>query len=251
VVAFVADEEITSLGAKAVAAEFPPFDAVIVGEPTDNEVLTAHRGVVRPLIRLHGRTAHTSRPELGVNAITAAARLIAEIQAYDRELARRTHPLVGRACVTVTRIEGGFADNIVPDRCDIVLDRRLLPDEAPEAALAELRALLERARADSDVAAELVTVRVVGGGCETPATAPVVRAALAVAGRHGHNPTAAGFNAGCDLTHFRRTGSPGIILGPGSLDLAHKPDEYVPKSELVEVSAMYRDIALAVFGGVG
>ena len=251
VAAFVADEEINSIGAKAVAAGFPAFDAVIVGEPTDNEVLSAHRGCVRPLIRVRGTTAHSSRPDLGVNAINGAARLLGAIEAHDRDLGLRSHPLVGRACVTATRIEGGFADNIVPDRCDLVLDRRLLPGEDPQAALAELRALLERARDSHDVIADLVEVRVSAAGCETPPTAPVVRAALAAASRRGRSPVAGGLTGGCDLVHFSAVGSPGIILGPGSLDIAHKPDEYVLTTALVEASLIYRDIMLGLCAGVG
>lgn len=247
--AFVADEEINSLGAKAVAAAHPPFDAVIVGEPTGNEVLSAHRGCVRPLIRVHGRTAHSSRPEIGVNAIAVAARLVRLIEAHDGELARRTHKLVGRACVSVTRIDGGFADNIVPDRCDLVLDRRLLPDEAPATALAELRALLERARDAEGIIADLAAVRVEAGGSETPADAPVVLAGVAAAARHGRRAAPGGLSGGCDLVHFRRTGSPGIILGPGSLEVAHQPDEYVTQDALVEASLIYRDIALLLLGG--
>ncbi len=246
VATFVADEEVTARGSKAVADEFPPFDAVIVGEPTDNAVLAAHRGVVRPLIRVHGRTAHSSIPHLGINAITGAARLLEDISAYDRDLNTRSHPLVGRACVTCTYIMGGFADNAVPDRCDLVLDRRLLPAEAPETAVAEISALLERARAGADVIAELVEVRVAAGGTETPLSAPVVQAALAAAARHGGSTRVGGLTGGCDLVHFRLKGSPGVIIGPGSLDLAHKPDEYVPRDALVQSALIYRDTALAL-----
>ena len=249
VATFVADEEVTATGSRTVAGEFPAFDAVIVGEPTDNEVLSAHRGCFRPLIRVHGTTAHSSRPDLGVNAINGAARLIGHIEAYDRDIGRRTHRLVGRACVTTTQIAGGFADNIVPDRCDLVLDRRLLPDEPPEMAMAELQALLQRARDSDDVIADLVEVRMAAGGCETPSTARVVRAALAAATRQGRSPVAGGLTGGCDLVHFHALGSPGIILGPGSLNLAHKPDEYVPQAELAEASLIYRDIVLGMSAG--
>ncbi len=242
IAAFVADEELNGTGSKAVAAEFPPFDAVIVGEPTDNAVLAAHRGVVRPLIRVHGQTAHSSRPYLGINAIDGAARLLGAIRAYDRDLSTRRHPLVGCACVSATRIEGGFADNVIPDRCDIVLDRRLLPGEDIDTAMAELQALLESA----DVIAELVQVRAAAGGTETPLNSPIVQAALAAAARHGASPTAGGLTGGCDLVHFRAAGSPGIVLGPGSLDLAHKPDEYVPREALTQASLIYRDTALAL-----
>jgi acetylornithine deacetylase/succinyl-diaminopimelate desuccinylase-like protein len=246
VATFVADEEVTATGSRTVAGQFPAFDAVIVGEPTDNEVLSAHRGCFRPLIRVHGTTAHSSRPDLGVNAINGAARLIGRIEAYDRDIGRRTHPLVGRACVTTTQIAGGFADNVVPDRCDIVLDRRLLPGEAPEIAMAELQALLQRARDSDDVIADLVEVRAAAGGCETPPTARVVRAALAAASRQGRSKVAGGLTGGCDLVHFHALGSPGIILGPGSLSLAHKPDEYVPQAELAQASLIYRDIVLGM-----
>ncbi len=249
VAAFVADEELNSRGSKAVAAEFPAFDGVIVGEPTDNTVLSAHRGAVRPLIRVHGVTAHSSRPHLGVNAIDGAARLLRAISAYDRDINQRTHRLVGCACVSATQIRGGFADNIIPDRCDIVLDRRLVPDESTDDVLAELQTLLDDVRATDNVIAELFDIRGLAAGCETPESAPVVQAALAAAARNGASPVLGGLTGGCDLVHFRAKGSPGVILGPGSLGMAHKPDEYVPREALVQAASIYRDIALEMLRG--
>jgi len=73
-----------------------------------------------------------------------------------------------------------------------------------------------------------------------------VQAALAAAARHGASPVLGGLTGGCDLVHFRVKGSPGVVLGPGSLDLAHKPDEYVPRDALVQAAAIYRDIALGM-----
>ena len=238
--AFVVDEEIGGTGAIAAAGSFPAFDGVVVGEPTGNTVRRAHRGCVRPTIRVSGVAAHSSTPDLGRNAITAAAALLDRIADHDRDLARRTHPLLGRATVTATRIAGGNADNIVPAACDIVLDRRLLPDETPEAAMAEITAILGP---DANVAG----IRAAAHGCETAADAPTVRAALAACARHGTLAEAAGFPGGCDLVHFARRGSPGIILGPGSLDLAHKPDEFVPVADLVQAALIYRDFALTMF----
>jgi acetylornithine deacetylase/succinyl-diaminopimelate desuccinylase len=112
--------------------------------------------------------------------------------------------------------------------------------------MAELQELLDRARKGADVIAELVHVRAAAGGTETPVTSPIVQAALAAAARHGASPIAGGLTGGCDLVHFRATGSPGIVLGPGSLDLAHKPDEYVPREALTQASLIYRDTALAL-----
>ena len=243
---FVADEEIDGTGSLHVTreaqAKHETIDAVIIGEPTSNRVHAAHKGVLRPLLRVNGQTAHSSRPDLGVNAIQKAGRLLGLLDAEDRRLRERNHALVGPATLTVTRIHGGIADNVVPDACEIVLDRRLLPGEDADAALAELQRLLAHARDAHDVAAEVVRVRSVAGPAETAASADIVRHSLAAT----HQAAPAGFTGGCDLVHFRAIGSDGVILGPGSLDQAHKPDEYVPKAELVAAAALYRDIARAM-----
>jgi len=243
---FVADEEINSTGSKEVTrdaqARNAPIDAVIIGEPTSNQVHAAHKGVLRPLLRVHGQTAHSSRPELGINAIQKAGRLLSLLDAEDRKLRGRQHDLLGPATLTVTRISGGIADNVVPDACEIVLDRRLLPGEDADAALDALRELLAQAKEDHDIAAEVVRVRTASGAAETAVTSPIVRHSLAATAQ----AVPAGFTGGCDLVHFRALGSDGIILGPGSLDQAHKPDEYVPKAELAQAAALYRDIALSM-----
>jgi acetylornithine deacetylase/succinyl-diaminopimelate desuccinylase family protein len=243
---FVADEEINSTGSKQVAQDAKtkraPIDAVIIGEPTSNQVHAAHKGVLRPLLRVNGQTAHSSRPELGVNAIQKAGLLLSLLDAEDKKLRGRNHELVGPATLTVTRISGGIADNVVPDACEIVLDRRLLPGEEADAALDELRELLAHAKEEHDISAEVVRIRTASGAAETATSSPIVRLSLAA------NAQAApeGFTGGCDLVHFRAIGSDGIILGPGSLDQAHKPDEFVPKAELVQAAQLYRDIALAM-----
>ena len=243
----VADEEIDGTGSKAVVRQPPHIDMVVVGEPTSNAVYAAHKGCYRPLIRVFGRAAHSSRPELGDSAILAATRLIRIFDERDRELRTHSHPLVGNAALSVTRISGGIGDNIIPDLCEIVLDRRLLPSETLEDVEAEVQALLARAGRESDVKAELTRVRAMAGPAETPVDAPLVREAVAIASAHGVTlPQPSGLTGGCDLVHFRNTGSVGIVLGPGSLEVAHQPDEYVPKDDLARAAMIYRDIAIAM-----
>ena len=244
---FVADEEISSTGAKAAAAQEPPLDWVVIGEPTGNAVCAAHKGCVRPLIRVRGKAAHSGRPELGCNAIVAAGRLVDRLAQRDAMLRQRQHPLVGHASLTVSRIAGGFADNIVPDLCEIVLDERVLPGARLETTLDDIAALLQRAQQEDGVEAAIAEIRTAAGPAETPADSPLLRAALAAAAGRGVTlAQPGGLTGGCDLVHFHATGSVGVILGPGSLDQAHQPDEYVPGDELAQAALIYHDIARAM-----
>jgi acetylornithine deacetylase/succinyl-diaminopimelate desuccinylase len=247
VLALVADEEIDGGGTRALVKQEPKADLVVVGEPTNNAVFVAHKGCLRPLIRTKGKAAHSGRPELGVNAILAAGHLMTLFDARDRELQTQTHPLVGHASLSVTRIAGGIADNVVPDACELVLDRRLLPGETLDAALDELHALLTRAKREYGMQAELAAVRTAAGATETALDDPLVREAVAISRGHGVTfPQPGGLTGGCDLVHYREAGAVGIVLGPGSLDVAHQPDEYVPMDDLVRAALIYRDIAVAM-----
>jgi succinyl-diaminopimelate desuccinylase len=247
VLMFVADEEINGGGSRALAKQEPRPDLIVVGEPTSNAVYAAHKGCLRPLIRAKGKAAHSGRPELGVNAILAASHLVSLFDARDRELRAQSHPLVGHASLSVTRIAGGIADNVVPENCELMLDRRLLPGETLDAALDELLALLKRAKRDHGVDAEIAAIRTKAGPTETPVDDPLVREAVAISRAHGVTfPQPGGLTGGCDLVHFHDVGAVGIVLGPGSLDVAHQPDEYVPKDDLARAALIYRDIAVAM-----
>ena len=247
VLMFVADEEIDGGGSRALAKQAPKPDLIVIGEPTNNAVYAAHKGCLRPFIRAKGKAAHSGRPELGVNAILAASHLISISDERDRVLRTQTHPLVGHASLTVTRIAGGIADNVVPDNCELVLDRRLLPGETLDAAMDELNAMLTRAKRDHGVEAEIAAIRTKAGSTETALDDPLVRNAVAISRAHGVTfPQPGGLTGGCDLVHFHDVGAVGIVLGPGSLDVAHQPDEYVPKDDLTRAALIYRDIAIAM-----
>lgn len=248
-VVFVADEETESRGAKAFARTSPPIDYAVIGEPTSNGIVTAHKGSLRPIVAVTGKAAHSGTPDLGINAIYGAAKLVTMIETWHAaRVSRQTHPLCGPASLTVTRIHGGHADNIVPERCELMLDRRMLPGETEEAVTAEIASLLELARREFGVTGEIVAYQpTTGGATETDAAEPLVQAAMRAAAAHGVQAVGpSGFSGGCDLVHFRATGAKGIVTGPGTLAVAHKPDEYVPVDELLVSSLIYRDVALAM-----
>lgn len=247
---FVADEEIASEGAKHYAAKRPAIDFAVVGEPTSNTIYSAHKGSLRPLVRVHGVVAHSGTPHLGENAILRAGQLLAMVaEEHEAAVRRRTHLLVGEASLTVTRIHGGHADNVLPGSCDMLLDRRMVPGEDEEAVKAEIAGLLARAKDRFGLRADIVEWKATtGSSTETAADRPIVQRSLAAARAHGvAQPGPFGFQGGCDLVHFRATGAEGVVIGPGSLSVAHKADEFVPVDEFMTSSLIYRDVARAMF----
>ncbi|WCK05458.1 M20 family metallopeptidase [Agrobacterium tumefaciens] len=243
---FVGDEEIASEGAKYYASTRPKIDFAVVGEPTSNTTYSAHKGSLRPVVRVHGVVAHSGTPHLGDNAIYRAGQLLTLVEAYHNEVVRtRTHPLVGEASLTVTRISGGHADNVLPGSCDILLDRRMVPGENEDAVKQEFAGLLKDAYDRFGVKAEIVDYKATtGSATETAGDQPIVVASLEACRENGTtDPGPFGFQGGCDLVHFRSLGAQGTVIGPGSLSVAHKPDEFVPLDEFVTCSVIYRDVA--------
>src|SRR6266852_7336267 len=172
---FVADEEIASDGARFYASSAPKIDAAVVGEPTSNATFTAHKGSLRPVVRVHGVPAHSGTPHLGENAIYRAGELLGLVAEHHEKVVRhRTHPLVGAASLTVTRMNGGHADNVLPGACDLVLDRRMVPGEDEEMIKREISDLLALARERLGVRAEIVGYKATtGGATETDIAAPI------------------------------------------------------------------------------
>lgn len=247
---FVADEEASSQGAKAYVKTAPDIQYCMVGEPTSCATVTAHKGSLRPVVRILGKAAHSGMPDLGVNAILKSARLLELIVEEHERVKAKTHNLVGQASLTVTRAWGGHADNVVPEACEFLLDRRMVPGEDEDQVKADLAGLVERAARESGVEAEIVEFRpTTGGATETAPDHPVVTASQAAC--HHHNGTAtplSGFQGGCDLVHFRTVGANGVVLGPGSLSVAHQPNEFVPVDELMRSVFIYRDVAQSMLG---
>jgi len=111
-------------------------DVAVVAEPTQLQVVVAHKGVVRWRCHTHGRAVHSSQPQLGVNAIYKMSRVLAALERYQSEFTPRLrrHALCGQPTLSVGTITGGLSVNTVPDHCTIEIDRRLIPDEKPDDA---------------------------------------------------------------------------------------------------------------------
>ncbi len=251
---FVADEETQSRGAKAYRETAPAIDYCVIGEPTSLTTVTAHKGSLRPIVQVRGATAHSGIPDAGVNAILKSMPLLRLIEAeHGRLKSGPSHPLVGHPSLTVTRANGGHADNIVPDSCTFGLDRRMVPGEDEAAVRRSLEALVDRAAGEAGTAMEIVEWKpTTGPATETDAGHPIVGAAQHACHHHnGRETPLSGFLGGCDLVHFRAIGAQGVVIGPGSIDVAHKPDEFVPEEELVRAVLIYEDVARHMLRGAG
>ncbi|HSJ02414.1 MAG TPA: M20 family metallopeptidase [Verrucomicrobium sp.] len=233
--AAVVDEEYSYRGVVKLC-EGLQASASIVAEPTGLRAVIATKGVLRWRIVVHGRAAHSSKPHLGVNAIHDMARVILALETDHAQLAQTApHPLLGTATGNIGVIQGGTQVNFVPDQCAIEIDRRLLPGEQVAAVLRHYDAVLERLRQQwPELRVEMEPPMLTDEALETPADAPLVRAACEVLRDLGLNDEPCGVSFSCDASKLARAGVPAIVFGPGSIDRAHAAVEYV---EIDEVEA--------------
>lgn len=244
--AAVVDEEFSYRGVLRLCEKLEA-DAAIIAEPTDLRVVIASKGVLRLRITVLGRAAHSSKPHLGNNAITHMARLVLALEKENEQLAGISHRLVGSPTVSVGVISGGVQVNSVPDRCSIEIDRRLLPGEKAESALAEYESLLwglKQAHPGFDGFVEAPPL-LVDEGLDTPEDSEVVVHARRVLRSLGHPEELCGVPFGSDASKLSRAGVPAIVFGPGSIDQAHSVDEYVELAEVEKASAFYREFILS------
>lgn len=235
------DEEFSYRGVWALCNS-PPLQAAvaIVAEPTDLQPVIASKGVVRFKIETRGRSSHSSKPHLGVNAIVEMSHVIAALEQDALRLARRTHPLLGPATCNVGVIQGGVQVNFVPDRCEIEVDRRMLPDETTEQVMAHYQALLENlARERPQLDAVLQPPMLTDLPLETDAATPAVRTLVDVLESLRLNSKLIGVPFGSDASKFGARGIPSMILGPGSIDQAHAAEEYVECQQVITAAEIY------------
>jgi acetylornithine deacetylase len=245
------DEEVGCRGVRPLVAHMrdhlPRPAAVIVGEPTSMQVVNAHKGALTFTTEVTGHEAHSSCTHLGVNSIMTAADLISELSRIRRELEQRGDPS-GRfdppyTTVHVGLIEGGTAKNIIPRHCSFTWETRLLPDanpkEVPERFDLAARALEPQMKAIApESGIETIHTNTVPG-LAPQKDSPAELLALRLAETNGLEAVSYCTEAGL----FQEIGIPSIVCGPGSIEQAHKPDEYVEIAQLKKCEAFMRRLA--------
>jgi acetylornithine deacetylase len=230
---FTYDEEVGTLGARRFTETFVPIARlprhVVIGEPTALRVVRAHKGMVRLRLEFTGRAAHSGYPHLGRSAIEPAARAIVALSVLRRALeAERppngeAFPDVPFVALNVGTVAGGSAANVIPDRCEVHLGIRVLPGMTVDDVAARVRAAVAGA-VEEPFALEPVS--------ESPAMlldpdAPIHRALCeAVGQRESHSVMFAS-----DAGWLQRAGFESVLFGPGSIEVAHQPNESLPVEE--------------------
>ncbi|MDS4041740.1 MAG: acetylornithine deacetylase [Candidatus Competibacter sp.] len=227
VILATADEESSMAGARALAAAGRPLGRhAVIGEPTGLKPVRMHKGILMEAIRLEGKSGHSSNPALGASALEGMHRVMGELLQWRSELqARYRNPLfeVEVPTLNLGRIHGGDNPNRICADCELHIDIRPLPGMK----LAELRGALhrrlERLLADSGLKLDFLPLFPGVEALETPAAAAIVRAAEELTGAPAG---VAGF--GTEGPYLNALGMETVILGPGSVDRAHQPDEFLP-----------------------
>jgi acetylornithine deacetylase/succinyl-diaminopimelate desuccinylase family protein len=241
-------EETRARGTLAEVRRGISADAAIVGEPTELIPRIGHKGGLGLEVTVYGKAAHGSAPQEGINAISGMAGLIRSLDALAEDISKRSDPIFGSPSLAVTKISGGQAANVIPDKCIVTIDRRLIPGETIDDALNEVSAVVDEEKNSSSLMASIK--KAIGiEPCRTSLEEPIVKAVRdSISQVTGINQEFSGFTACCDMWCLTRgAGIPAVILGPGKLSMAHKANEYVSLDELYLAARIYAAIALNWF----
>lgn len=251
---FTYDEETTCLGpVDAIArfgADFPRPECVIVGEPTSMQVADAHKGVTSYVTVVHGKEAHSSKPALGANAIEGACELVTELYRISAGLAggsQRFDP--PGSTISVGVIRGGTARNILARECAFEWEFRCEPAVQMDAALQQMEAYagsvvlpkLRRRAAEARIETR-THVAVPGLRAEPGSSAEALALRLARANHTIAAPYAA------EAGRFQAAGVPTVLCGPGSIDQAHQPDEFIEIEQIESCIGFMRRLAKELEG---
>jgi acetylornithine deacetylase len=245
---FSYDEEVTCLGVvdgiARMGKDLPRPRAVIVGEPTSLDLADAHKGIRTFFTTITGVAAHSSKPHLGASAVHAGTRLAAGLVAMADEREGRLDPS-GRFdppydTVHLGKFHGGIARNILADRCDLSWEVRTLPGSDPEDVPARFKGLSDEVLGRMRKTAPSATIETVMSS-DVPGLAPdpgseAETLVMRLAGRNSTIAVAYATEAG----HFQRAGLPTIVCGPGSIDQAHQPDEFITLEQFAAGEAFMR-----------
>ena len=213
-------------------------DAALVGEPTDLQPVIAQKGALWLRIFTIGRSAHGSKPHLGINAVEKMMKLIERLHFIPLE---KEHPLLGKPTLSIGTIQGGTKVNIVPEGCEIEVDRRMLPGEKKEEVLGEIKKILDSLQLqDSFFQYRMEEIDFAQPSAVDPDEEIVKIGVEAIQNVMGRKPMLRGFSGFTDSRFYvNQCHIPTLIFGPGGVDQSHTMDESVAVDALVHAAHIY------------
>lgn len=247
--AFVADEEVSNKGTIDFLNRYKGIDYAVIGEPTELNIATSHRGCGSFKITAKGQAGHASEPSLGINAIVLMGPVINEIILYNARLSKKKYKTMPKPTATINIIRGGEKSNIIPDHCEIVIDRRLIPGESESSVSEELAEILETIKSmTGHTSYELEKIAFINPGELSIDSSLIQKTIKAYKKSYNKSPKITEFRASCEQTFFLDHSIETIIFGPGSIDQAHKENEYVYINELFASALFYTSLADEILG---
>jgi acetylornithine deacetylase len=221
-------------------------DGVIVAEPTQLEVVVAHKGTARGYCHARGKAAHSSQPQLGTSAIYRMGHVLRALEQYADKVVGTlgNHPLVGVPTISVGLIQGGISVNTVPDHCRIEIDRRVLPGDDAQAAYAHaVEYVLEFLRehvGEADAGIEFEEPYLAKPGLSDECNSDLATSLSKAIQACGHEGAWIGVPFGTDAHAFSSRDIPTVVFGPGSIDQAHTIDEWIEIDQLHQATEILK-----------
>ncbi|MFN8390718.1 MAG: M20 family metallopeptidase [Bdellovibrionota bacterium] len=243
VYAGVIDEEYIMAGSQHLCREIHPV-AAVVAEPTQLKIVRAHKGVARFRLTVTGAAAHSAQPEQGINAISKMSRLIVRIEeTMSKRYAERQDPLLGPPTFNIGVIQGGAQVNLVPAECTIAVDRRIIPGETTDEAIAEFQQIVEEAAAaDRELVYKFEDAYQTVAALQTPEDSPIVQLTAKAAAEVTGSAEIIGVPYATDGGWFSAFGVSTVVLGPGNIDQAHRAVEWVDCAQVLQAADIYQRI---------
>ena len=239
-------EETRGRGTLAETTKGIKADAAIIGEPTELVPMIGHKGGLGVEVTVFGKPAHASSPEEGINAISNMARVIQALDTLAEDISKRCDPLIGKASLAITQINGGRATNVIPDQCVITIDRRLIPGETLKEAFDEISVTIDKEKKANPSLVASIEEKIGISPCSISPEESIVNTVKdSIYQVIKKNREVTGFGACCDMWCLvEKANIPTVILGPGKLSMAHKVNESISLNELYDAVKIYTTIAL-------
>lgn len=234
---FVADEESLSKGSTFLITNrkdaLKNVEYGIIGECTNLDAQIAQKGIVRMKVKFKGKAAHGSKPELGINAIYDASDFIQETKKLIEHLKKKKNALLGTGTVNVGAINGGIKANVVPDSCNLEIERRIIPGETPDMAINQMREILKKLNLKVNI--EVTKSRL---PMQMSKNLKLIRVLESI---KKTRLVGESYYTEAEL-YYKDAGIPCFGFGPGISELAHVTNEYVPVRNLAKAAKIYERI---------